>query len=196
MCVCGEYLLERGDGEGLEVETPRVASVEWFGVAEEHPVHESVYAAAEHEVDVGLAVQFVPDAGDLAVDLRGGSVEFLKFVHDERKRGGDGLFHDEAENVGESFDAPWHGASEDAGDFTLEVFADGRLRRTGDEEVEEWHVASVVERLADEFRLADAPPPRHDCHAGCGLGKIADCAKFLKFGCSAEEFHFAIVLLC
>ena len=125
MRVCCEYLLERGDRKRFEVESPRVASIERFGIAEEHFVHETVYAAAEHEVDAGLAVQLIPDPCDLAVNFRCCAVEFLEFIHNERKRGGHGFFHDKAEDVGKAVDAPWHGASESTCDFALDILTDG-----------------------------------------------------------------------
>ena len=177
---------QRRDRERRDLDKGGFASVERFLAVAEDAVHERVEAAADHKVDLGIGLEFIPFALHLAEDSRVDPEEVLKFIDDER----DGLFtrisQHPFEDVLETGLFARKEYTELGFDFHTERIAKFLLGTAGDKKIED---LAVFVGMANQFCLADATTTCNDRKLRMIQRIVVNLAQKRDFFVSSIKLH-------
>ena len=186
--VAAQNLLELRCPERLELQASRVASAQRLGIRKEYLLHEAVHATADDEVELRAGVVLVPNALYGSENAGIHPVEFLELVQNDGHGVAKRHLHDGLEQLRKAGCLPNDYGAQSLLHLILEIEAERPLWLSGDGEVQIGG-ASVVQRLSDQFRLANAPATGKHDELRNRLRLIPEVPEDSDFPFSSKEVH-------
>jgi len=184
--MIGKGRFQRRDRERRDLDEGGFASIERFLAVAEDAVHERIETAADHKVDLGIGVEFIPFALHFAEDSRVDPAEVLKFIDDER----DGLFtrisQHPFEDVLETELFARKEYTEFGFDFVAERIAKFFLGTASDKKIKE---LAICVGMSNQFCLADATTTGNDRKLRMIQRIVVNLAQKRDFFISSVKLH-------